>query len=212
MRQSQQNQKGKYNLRSLLRLLTVTLLISFVPSLAWACACCSHEGEYYRGSGKIADYEMELIKEMRFGDSAILFTSEADIEDMATGIINPKDNYKFNGSLAGRVWKLTFRDGPNVGSLSFSMPFRMQTLKFDLRNGEKSGGGGPLLYKEWRLEGMVNGTGIFRPGLVGPTRYSLIFQGRGNSCDNAGDFNAWRLEVKGKKADYAFYGDMKITN
>lgn len=190
----------------------VTLLISLFPSAAWACACCSHEGEYYRGAGKIADYEIELIKEMRFGDSAILFTSEADIEDMATGITNPKDNYKFNGSLVERVWKLMFTDGSNIGSLSLPMSLRKQTLKFDLRNGEKSGGGGPLLYKEWRFEGLVTGTGIFKRGLVGPTRYSLIFQGRGNSCDNSEDFHSWRLEITGKKASYAFYGDMKITN
>lgn len=198
-------------MRTLGRLLTITLLISFVPSLAWACACCSHEGEYYRGAGKIADYEMELIKEMRFGDSALLFTSEADIEDMATGITNPKDNYKFNGSLAGRVWKLMFRDGSHSGTLSLPMPIRKSTLKFDMRDDQKSGGGGPLLYKEWRFEGLVSGTGIFKAGIVGPTRYSLIFQGRGNSCDNAEDFNSWRLEITGKKASYSFYGDMKRT-
>ena len=198
-------------MQTLVRLLTATLLISLVPSIVLACACCSHEGEYYRGVGKIADYEMELIKEMRFGDSAILFTTEADIEDTARGIANPKQNYTFSGSLAGRVWKLMFREGSSSGTLSLPMPLRMMTLKFDSRDGEKSAGGGPRLYKEWRFEGLVNGTGIFKPGIVGPTRYSLIFQGRGNGCDNAEDFNAWRLEIEGKKASYAFYGDMKRT-
>jgi hypothetical protein len=36
----------------------------------------------------------------------------------------------------------------------------------------------------------------------------LVLQGRGNGCDNAGDFGNWRLQVSGEKADYAFYGKL----
>jgi hypothetical protein len=60
--------------------------------------------------------------------------------------------------------------------------------------------------EEWRLEGEVKGSGIFRSGL--PAKYMLVFQGRGNACDNPEDFRNWRLEVRGEKARYAFYGKL----
>jgi len=37
---------------------------------------------------------------------------------------------------------------------------------------------------------------------------ALIFQGRGNRCDNAEDFTHWRLEISGKKTSYAFFGEL----
>jgi hypothetical protein len=78
----------------------------------------------------------------------------------------------------------------------------------DTRDGRKSDGGGPLLYKEWRSEGQVSGTGIFKASLVGPSKYFLVLQGRGNGCDDAADFTHWRLSISGPKARYAFYGEM----
>ena len=184
------------------------LLLTLVPTPALACACCSNEGTYYRGLGKIEDFQLELMKEMRFSDKAILFTTEADLEDEAKGISNPKENYALTGSLVNHVWKLIFRDGSTSGVLSLPLPLRMETFKADIRDGQKSDGGGPLLYKEWRYEGRVTGTGIFKPGMFADTRYSLVLQGRGNGCDNSEDFKSWRLEVKGSKARYAFYGEM----
>ncbi|PWT83255.1 MAG: hypothetical protein C5B44_00905, partial [Acidobacteria bacterium] len=77
-----------------------------------------------------------------------------------------------------------------------------------IHDGKVNGGGGPLLYKEWRFEGLVNGTGFFQPGIIAPTKYFLVLQGRGNGCDNAEDFTHWRLEITGKKAGYALYGEL----
>jgi hypothetical protein len=71
-----------------------------------------------------------------------------------------------------------------------------------------SAGGGPLLYKEWRFEGRVSGTGFFGAGIVAPTRYLLVLQGRGNGCQDAADFTHWRLQVSGRRAHYAFYGEL----
>jgi hypothetical protein len=73
----------------------------------------------------------------------------------------------------------------------------------DPRDGRKSAGGGPLLYKEWRWEGVPNAEGIF---LKGSQRYSLVFQGHGNRCDDASDFSHWRLEVTGKNISYVLFG------
>lgn len=63
-----------------------------------------------------------------------------------------------------------------------------------------------MLYKEWRFQGAVKGDGVFNHGLMAPAKYFLVFQGRGNNCDNAEDFTHWRLEITGRKARYAFYG------
>lgn len=65
---------------------------------------------------------------------------------------------------------------------------------------------GVSLYKEFSITGKVsNATGIFRSANA-TTKYTLVFQGRGNGCDDALDFNRWRLELKGAKASYSFFG------
>ena len=192
----------------LLALITLALFL-LVPTSVLACACCSNEGDYYRALGKIESFQLELMKEMRFGDQALLYTSEFDIEDVSKGISNPKYTYALTASLVNNVWKLIFRDGSNSGVLSLPLPLRMEIFTADIFDGQQSPGGGPLLYKEWRFEGRLAGTGIFKPGNFVDTRYSLILQGRGNACHNSGDFKTWRLEVKGKKAGYAFYGQMR---
>ncbi|PYS71895.1 MAG: hypothetical protein DMF69_09110 [Acidobacteria bacterium] len=184
------------------------LLLLLVPASVLACACCSNEGEYYRGLDRIESFQVDLMKEMRFGDKAFLFTSEFDIEDVSKGISKPTDTYALTGSLVNNMWKLIFRDGSNSGIISLPLPLRMEMFKADIHDRQQAPGGGPLLYKEWRFEGRFTGTGIFKPGMFAGTRYSLILQGRGNSCDNSEDFKAWRLVVKGKNADYAFYGEM----
>jgi hypothetical protein len=84
----------------------------------------------------------------------------------------------------------------------------MLSYKADIRDGQTSPGGGPLLYKEWRFEGQVSGTGLFRAGTTAPAKYFLVLQGRGNGCDNAEDFKHWLLRVNGTKAEYAFYGEL----
>ena len=196
----------KMKLCSLLICGTLLLLLSPISTLA--CACCSDDGEYSKSTGKIRDYELELIKQIRFGNQASLFTTARDLEEDSRGIVDPKLEYSLSDSLAGRIWRLLFKDNSRSGGLNLTLPSLMERINVDLQDGQKSGGGGPLLYKEWRLQGLVSGSGFFRSGIVGPTRYNLILQGRGNGCDNAEDFKSWRLEISGKKAQYAFYGKL----
>ncbi len=88
------------------------------------------------------------------------------------------------------------------------MPSQMVTFKVDIHD-EDDRPNGPILYKEFRFKGNVSGgTGIFRSSIARPSTYFLVFQGRGNGCDNASDFTHWRLEVSGPRADYAFYGKL----
>jgi hypothetical protein len=92
--------------------------------------------------------------------------------------------------------------------LDLPLPARLLSYQADIRDGQMSGAGGPLLYKEWRFEGQVKGTGFFQAGITAPTKYFLVLQGRGNACDMAEDFTHWRVAITGKKARYAFYGEL----
>lgn len=173
---------------------------------ALACACCSNAGDYFISFGRPGAYELDLMKTMRFGGTAHLYLTEG--EGGAKGIAGAAETYSLSGSLVGGVWRLTFRGGGKSGTLSLPLPPKMLSYKADTRDGRTSPGGGPLLYKEWRFEGQVGGTGLFRPGTAAPAKYFLVLQGRGNGCDNAEDFKHWRLQVRGRNAEYAFYGEL----
>jgi len=191
------------------QLLPAVLLLSLLtPVRTFACACCSNEGEYHRNTAKVEQFQRDLLKDMRFDSKAFLYSGEAGPEEESMGITEPKNEYGLSGSLAGKTFRLTFRDGSKSGLLTLPLPLRMENYKVDLHDGQAGGGGGPVLYKEWRFDGMVTGTGLFKAGIVGPTKYFLVLQGRGNNCDNAEDFTNWRLEVRGKRAKYAFYGKL----
>lgn len=103
--------------------------------------------------------------------------------------------------------EFTDPDG-NRGTLKLRMSGTPVFFYADLQDGQQAGAGGPLLYKEWRFEGPIAGTGIFRAGATGGARFLLILQGRGNMCRNEEDFKSWILKVKGPRADYTFYGSV----
>jgi hypothetical protein len=155
------------------------------------------------------EFKLGEMKRIRFGTKADLWTGEADAEDAAKGLAHPADTYSLSGSLVGNVWKLTFRNGDESGTLDLPLPAKMVRFAADI-HGElaKPGYPEPLLYKEWRFEGEVHGTGVFKAGITARTKYVLVFQGRGNSCDGAEDFRHWQLKITGKNADYSFYGEL----
>ena len=185
----------------------VALLL--LPCGVWACACCAHPGEYQIGFVKPDAYKLSVMKRIRFGTTANLFTGEAEPDDAAKGLAHPADTYSLSGSLVGNVWKLRFRNRDESGTLDLPLPAKMLRYAADIHDGwTKPGYPEPVLYKEWRFEGEVNGTGLFKAGITGRTKYFLVFQGRGNSCDGAEDFTHWQLKIAGKKADYSFYGEL----
>jgi hypothetical protein len=169
------------------------------PRRVDACACCSEEGAHYTGTNKIASYEISLLDEMRFNSVAHLYGGSD---------VRLPEEYVLNGLLTGKVWKLTLQEGMTSGVLSLSRPSKMTRFTADIHDGRTSAGGGPLLYKEWRFEGSASGTGLFASADVAPTKYILVLQGRGNNSDNSEDFTNWRLQIKGKRETYAFYGEM----
>src|SRR6266498_3272016 len=129
----------------------VSLLL--LPSRVWACACCAHPGEYQINFVKPDAYKLSVMKRMRFGTTAYLFTGEAEPDVAAKGLAHPADTYSLSGSLVGNVWKLTFRNGDESGTLNLPLPAKMLRYAADIHDGRISGGGPqPLLYKEWRFE------------------------------------------------------------
>ena len=188
---------------------------------AAACACCAEPGTYDIWTGKPSNYQIELLKEIEFDRKALLYMTEAGF-DSIKGLSTIEKEFEDSSWVAspggldlvntftGRMWTFTIKSPRGrTGMLKLPMPAQMLVFKVDIHDGETSGGGGPLLYKELRFKGTVSsGTGFLAGSIARPTSYLLVFQGRGNGCDNAGDFKDWNLEITGKKARYQFYGEL----
>ena len=189
----------------------VLACLLLLPGRAWACACCSNAGDYHVGSARPSAYELSIMGQVRFDGTAHLFLTEADMEESARGLAHQAERYMLKGALDGRVWRLTFRDGNKTGTLNLPLPARVTSFTADINDGQTSAGGGPLLYKEWRIEGPLMGTGVFKQGAGAGTKFRLVLQGRGNMCTDAADFKTWTLQVFGPRARYSFYGTVGQT-
>lgn len=193
------------------------------PADAFACACCAEPGHYSIRTSKPETFELGILKEMKFDRTAELFLTEADFaiikgldvikEEMsATGWTAEPGAIGFSSVFTtAKTWKLNFKTPKGkTGTLTLPIPAEMLSYKVDIHDGKTiGGGGGPLLYKEWRFKGDVqSGTGFLQAGIVKPTTYFLVFQGRGNACDEVTNFTNWHLEINGKKAKYEFFGKL----
>jgi len=186
-----------------------TVISLAVPPNTFACACCAEPGAYSIRSKKPEKFELDELKKIQFRPGAYLFFTGEATENIV-GISPISDMYTLNVLFQDKTWKLKFRDGNGqVGMLNLISPTSMVSYMADIHDGRQGGAGGPLLYKEWRFKYKVQtGTGIFQKGIAPATEYFLVLQGRGNNCTQAEDFTNWRLEITGKKASYAFYGDL----
>ncbi len=198
---------------------SIVCLMSLANS-ALACACCAEPGTYSIWTGKPSEYILGVVGEMEFDKKTDLYMTEAGFE-MIKGLNDVKkemesDAWDYQTSALGLVneftnnqWKFTITTpGGKTGTLVLPLPLQMVKYKVDIHD-TKDQGLGVSLFKEFRFKGNVqNGSGIFRLGIVKPTTYFLVFQGRGNGCDNASDFRHWHLEIDGKKAKYEFNGKL----
>jgi hypothetical protein len=197
----------------------VSLLVSLTASpstrsamptaAALACACCADTGQWYERKARLESYEISELQNIKLGPVAKLYTTEAGYEalkglSVQTGTFNLLAR-EFN---AGRPVTLTFKgEGGTLGALILHLPRVATSFGADLYDHEE-GSAGPILYKEWRFEGMASGNGIFRKGMAPGTKFRLVFQGRGNNCLSSTDFRNWRLDIAGPRASYAFYGSL----
>jgi len=200
-----------FSKRSLIVAFSLLVLLS-LPYNLLACACCAEPGTYSISTSKSDPTTLEMLGDMKFNKNATLYTDAAGFDDMKGITFNQEltdaDQFDLVTAFVAKTWKFTFKtqDG-KTGVLTLPIPAQMLSFKVDLHDKEPNID--PSLYKEFRFKGTAaNGTGIFKGGIIKPTSYFLVFQGRGNNCDNASDFTHWRLEVTGRKSDYAFFGKM----
>jgi hypothetical protein len=190
------------------------LLFAFIanmfifPTDALACACCVDPGFYSISTRKPDAYEIDELKKIRF-KSANLYMDAAG-EDNIKGINPISENYSLDGMLQNNLWKFNFKDDKGkAGTLSLTKPISMVAFMVDIHD-RPSDSVETSVYKEWRFKYRVqSGSGIFQTGFAPATEYFLVLQGRGNGCTSAADFTHWRLEIFGKRANYAFFGELK---
>lgn len=190
-------------------LATVLAALLVWPVSVKACACCSEPGLWYEETGRMESYQWSQIEQIKFTGAANMYMSAAG-EDGVVGVSNPTDEYSLTFSQNRTRWELRFKDkAGRTGTLALTIPNSITVFEADIHDGQTSAGGGPLLYKEWRLTGAVAGTGVFKKGSTAQTKYRLIFQGRGNACTSYEMFDNWKLQIFGPRASYALYGKLK---
>lgn len=183
----------------------------------WACACCADKGAYGISVRKPDNYLLSEFKNLKFASDGILFTSDAGVNaNQVKGLPieynddNPETDFtrfRVKGLFANNQWEISLQDYKGrTGSLLLPRPATLLRFAVDLEPDSK--GPDPTLYKEWRFQGVANGTGFLQKSMAPNTKFFLVFRGKGNACDNASDFNYWRLEINGSKASYAFWGKM----
>jgi hypothetical protein len=186
-------------------ILSVALWEGMILDRAFACACCADVGERRVVVEKFDSLRRDKIEQLRFGNAAELFFGEADIESIK-GIAAPSASYDLQVSQQKDGVLFAFRDKDgHFGTLFLRWPTSISIFEVDPRDGQQQQGGGPRLYKEWKLSSKMSGTGIFQPGIANSQFITLIVQGHGNFCT---DFTHWTLVVNGPRADYSFFGDL----
>ena len=191
-------------------LATCALLCVLAPiEQAFACACCADQGARIVAVEKLDLARREKIDQLRFGQTAELFVSDAGIESIK-GIVDPAERYSMEVARDRDSLIFSFRDkGRRAGTLNLHVPAAMSRFEVDPRDGQREQGGGVRLYKEWKLSSKMAGTGIFKNGNGNGQFITLILQGHGNFCS---DFTQWTLVINGPTANYSFFGDLIPRN
>ena len=189
------------------RVLAIAALTLASASPAFACACCTNEGQRNVATVALDSGKRQEIESLRFGGKATLFTGEGDADGIE-GIATPSGSYDLTARWRDDRLEFSFRDKlGRTGALSLLRPNTLSVFEVDPRD-RPDKGHGPSLYKEWKLSAPASGTGVFRPGIAPRQILTLIFQGGGNSCTSAIDFSHWTLVMQGPKANYTLFGDL----
>ena len=192
--------------RTLALLLGVGCGLAAGGTAAWACACCTNQGQRYVGVAKLDSTLREEIGRLRFIAEAELYVGERDTADVK-GIANPSDKYELHVSQEPSRWVFAFSDkAGRKGTLTLAIPATVSIFSVDPRLDEREGTTGPSLFKEWKLTSSASGTGIFLPGVGSGQRITFIVQGHGNNCTSPDMATHWTLMVHGPKAQYHFFG------
>ena len=186
-------------------MLTALVLADVGP--AHACACCSNTGQRLVDTKPIDDFAAGILADVKFATAAHLYTGEGDVESLG-GIATKSTDLQLAVSKAAGSWEFNFADTAGGGKLIFAMPKAITRFEVDPREPIPEPGTGPVLYKEWRLTAPAVGSGMFKGATGGDQRATLILHGRGNSCTDAMQFDAWTLVLHGSKATNTLFGSL----
>jgi hypothetical protein len=163
------------------------------------CACCADDGEWYQRSERITADMRKEINRVKFSEAT---NGMSGMEDAPFS----DGRFELTRSNDSR-WQLKYTGAPGKsGTLSLPIPLRLVNFGADVHDGQQGGGGGPLLYKEWRFDGSSTGTGVFRTWRT--AKFRLVLQGRGNHCTQAEDFKHWNLSVSQGSTSLSVYGSV----
>jgi len=186
--------------------MALTWLVPVEP--ASACACCSNDGQRYVEMQKIDAFAAGILSDVRFAEVAHLYTGEADLSAIE-GITAKSSEFHLAVSKSDAAWQFEFGEAGGGGTLTFVLPKVITRFEIDLREpGADTSHVGPGIYKEWRLTTSARGSGMFKAATGGNQQATLILHGRGNSCTDVSQFNAWTLILHGAAAELKFFGDL----
>lgn len=189
---------------SITALAMIAALLTQTPA-AQACACCSEAGQRLETTDKIDGYVLGELGRIRFAQTAVLY-SDAGFPDTIEGIASPSpDPYRVRAAIRGTIGFDLYDPAGRRGRVLFRLPSVISRFEVDPRGGGATPPNGPGLYKEWRLSGPAQLSGIATGGTAVAT---LILHGGGNSCTSSYDFTDWTLAVKGKGVSFTFLGKL----
>ncbi len=183
---------------------TALLLLLLATTNASACACCSNAGQRGDSVESIDTYAAGVLSELRFARQAHLQAGEADLAESLRDL----GELQLSVSQSGEEWVFAIEAATGAsGKLTFKRPALLTKFQIDPRDPDQAvEPNGPVLYKEWRLIGKVQGSGIFEK--LGADQATLIFHGRGNSCTDASQFTAWTIVLPLPDAMATLFGDL----
>ena len=186
------------------------VIILAMANTAFACACCVNRGHYERGRLRANQFYVSLLGDIKLG-AAELYMTEAGFDGIKGLSELAKDEaegretkLEVTSSFKARKWQISVNAGMGRrGTIVLPMPASFIKHAVDIDGVDNGLGVG--LYKEFTIaERVKTATGIFRS--ASSAKYELIFQGRGNGCDDKSDFNRWFLTVDGPRASYVIFG------
>lgn len=189
--------------------LTVPMAAILPGKVAFACACCSHEGQRSVSAAEVDDFSLGVLNDIQFADRAELFTGGRDVESL-DGISTATTEFHLTVSKTDDEWAFTFAGDDNEGTLLFSLPEIITRFEIDPREANDAGNpDGPVLYKEWRLSDRLEGSGMFEGNQNDDAQLTLILHGRGNSCTEPSQFNAWTVVLDQSGSQLKLFGDLQ---
>jgi len=210
VRKTSFSSQRKQRAGSLCLVVTCAAFFSLVHTTpARACACCSDPGMRFEAANDINEYEEDELGRIRFDDTAQLYITPAFPEDIK-GIVAPSDKpYDLRSVTGPERWTFEISDSVGKqGTIMFQLPQRLVRFMVDPREETTSAGGGPRLYKEWRISSTADLSGLVAEK-EDKAQATLILHGHGNGCTAAEDFTHWTLQVRGPDVQFTLLDKLK---